>query len=262
MSEINAPYAPGTPCWIDLMAKDQRAAMDFYQDLFGWEGEAGEERFGGYAVMTLRGRPVAGIGPAMAPDGMPEPPHVWTTYLSTADADASAGRITAAKGTVMVPPMDVGELGRMAIAADPADAVFGFWQPKEFFGATVVNESGALIWNECNTRDVAAATAFYKSAFDIEAKPMPGVENYYTLAVAGNDVGGLQDMAADFPAEVPAHWMTWFAVDDVDSIVDAHVRAGGSVTVPAMQIPPGRMAGLVDPWGGVFGILAPEPLGS
>jgi uncharacterized protein len=260
MPEINAPYAQGTPCWLDLMAKDQRAAMDFYQDLFGWEGESGPDEFGGYAVMTLRGKPVAGIGPSMAPEGMPEPPHVWTTYLASDDADASAKQITAAGGNVMVPVMDVGDLGRMAIAADPTGAVFGFWQHKEFIGAVIVNEADALIWNDCNTRDVPTASAFYKAAFGIETEPMEGVEGYFSLTVAGNPVGGMQNMDADFPKEVPPHWMPWFAVDDVDSTVDAHVRAGGSVLVPAMQIAPGRMAGLADPWGGQFCVLKPEPM--
>jgi uncharacterized protein len=257
MAEINAPYAQGTPCWIDLMAKDQQAAMDFYKDLFGWSGEVGPAEFGGYSVMELRGRPVAGIGPAMAPEGTPEPPHVWTTYLASSDADDSARRISAAGGTMMVPVMDVGSLGRMSVAADPTGAVFGFWQPEDFIGAGRVNEADSLIWNECNTRDVPAASAFYRAAFDIETVPMENMENYNELKVAGNTVGGMQDMGGMFPDQVPPHWMVWFAVDDVDSTVDAHVRAGGTVTVPAMQIPPGRMAGLADPWGGVFCVLKP-----
>lgn len=255
MSETTKPYAQGTPCWIDLMARDQQAAIDFYKDLFGWEGEPGPGEFGGYAMMTLRGKPVAGIGPSMSPEGMPEAPHVWTTYLSTDDADQTTQQVQAAGGTVMVGPMDVGETGRMAIAADPTGAVFGYWQPKDFYGAVLVNEPSALVWNEVNTRDVPAATSFYQQALGIATEPMPGVENYSTLMVGGKPVGGMQEMGADFPAELPPHWMAWFAVDDVDSTVDAHVRAGGSVTVPPMQIAPGRMAGLADPWGAVFCVL-------
>lgn len=258
MAEINAPYKQGTPCWIDLMAEDQQAAMDFYKDLFGWQGEVGPAEFGGYTAMELNGRPVAGIGPKMSQDGEPEPPHVWTTYLASADADESARRVAEAGGTVMVPPMDVASLGRMAVAVDPTGPVFGFWQNKEFIGAGVVNEPGALIWNECNTRDVPKAAEFYKAAFDIETKPMEGAENYNELKAAGRTVGGMQDMGSMFPDQVPPHWMVWLQVDDVDSTVDAAVRAGGSVTVPAMQIPPGRMAGIADPWGGVFCILKPE----
>jgi predicted enzyme related to lactoylglutathione lyase len=260
MPEINAPYAQGTPCWIDLMAKDQQAAMDFYKDLFGWEGERQSDEFGGYAVMSLRGKAVAGIGPSMAPEGMPEPPHVWTTYLASDDADATAQRIAAAGGSVMVPVMDVGDLGRMAIAVDPTGAVFGFWQHKSFIGATLVNEDSTLTWNECNTRDVPAASAFYHGAFGVDTNPMEGAENYFILEVGGRPVGGMQDMSVDFPKEVPPHWMSWFEVDDVESTVDAAVKAGATLTVPPMEIPPGRMAGLADPWGAVFCVLKSEPM--
>ncbi|HEV2635210.1 MAG TPA: VOC family protein [Actinocrinis sp.] len=257
MSETNAPYAQGTPCWIDLMAHDQQAAIDFYKDLFGWEGEPGPGEFGGYAMMTKNGKPVAGIGPSAAPEGMPEAPHVWTTYLATDDADETARQVEEAGGTVLVPVMDVGETGRMAIATDPAGATFGFWQAKEFYGAVLVNEASTLIWNECNSRDIPAAQAFYQAALGIGTSPMEGRDDYFTLEVGGKSVGGLQALGPDFPAEIPSHWMTWFAVDDVDSVVDAHVKAGGNVTVPPMQVPPGRMAGLADPWGGIFCILQP-----
>lgn len=263
MSEVNQRYKQGTPCWIDLMAKDQQAAMDFYSDLLGWEGEKGPEEYGGYAMMNLRGKPVAGIGPAMAPEGMPEPPHVWTTYLASDDADATTRQVTAAKGTVMVPPMDVGDVGRMAIAADPTGAVFGYWQAKDFVGANVVNEPGALIWNECNTRDVPAASAFYKAALGISVEPiqgMEGMEGYFSLNVSGRTVGGMQDMKAQFPDSTPAHWMTWFAVGDADATADKAVKAGGRVVVPVQDGPPGRMAGIADPWGAVFCVLKPQPM--
>ncbi|MEZ0067726.1 putative enzyme related to lactoylglutathione lyase [Streptacidiphilus sp. MAP12-20] len=255
MSTTSAPYAPGTPCWVDLMAKDQQAALDFYKDVFGWAGEPGPAEFGGYAVMELGGRPVCGIGPAMAMEGQPAPPHVWTTYLASDDADATAAKITAAHGTLMFPPMDVGTLGRMLVAADPTGAVFGVWGHKDFFGAVAVNEPGSLCWNECNTRDVPAAAAFYEAAMDIKAVPMEQMAGYFGLEVGGKTVGGLQDMGSNFPPEVPPHWMTWFCVDDTDSTVDAAVKRGATVVVPPMDIPPGRMAAVQDPWGAVFCML-------
>lgn len=58
MPDKNGPYKPGTPCWIDLMVPDQQAALDFYCDLFGWQGEVGPPEQGGYSVCTLKGKPV------------------------------------------------------------------------------------------------------------------------------------------------------------------------------------------------------------
>ena len=242
------------------MAKDQVAAMDFYKGLFGWGGERGPEEFGGYAMMTLRDKPVAGIGPAMAPEGMPEPPHVWTTYLASDNADETTKRIAGAGGTVMFPPMDVGNVGRMSIAADPSGAVFGYWQHLEFFGANIVNEPGALVWNECNTRDVEHATVFYRAAFDILVEPMEGSEGYYALNVDGKAVGGLQDMGDQFPESVPPHWMSWFAVDDVDATVAKARSLGATIPVEPQDILPGRMAAIADPWGAVFCILKAVPM--
>jgi uncharacterized protein len=257
MPEVTAPYAEGTPCWVDLMAQDQRAALDFYKDLFGWSGEPGPAEFGGYAMMQQAGKPVAGIGPAMpAAEGMPAPPHVWTTYLSSDDADGSAKRITDAGGTVMVPPMDVGTEGRMMIAVDPTGAVFGVWGHRDFYGAQLVNEPGTLTWNECNTRDVPAASAFYEAAFGITTAPMEGMEGYYAINVGDKNVGGMQDITGRMPDDVPAHWMTWFAVDDVDSTADAAVKAGATIVVPPTDMGGMlRMAGIQDPWGAVFCVM-------
>ncbi|WP_225094591.1 VOC family protein [Streptomyces sp. CoH27] len=256
MPEVTTTYATGTPCWVDLMAKDQPAALDFYRDLLGWQGRPGPPEFGGYAVCELRGKSVAGIGPTMAPEGAPEPPTVWTSYLSTTDAQATQDAITAAGGTLLAPVMDVGTLGRMLIAADPQGAVFGVWQPGEFFGAQVVNEPGALTWNELHTSDVSAATAFYGQVFGVEIEPMEGADSYWVLRVAGRSVGGVTLLAND-PAGTPAHWLTYFAVDDVDSTTDALVKRNGTVLVPPFDMPAGRMTVVSDPQGAPFAMIQP-----
>lgn len=43
------------------------------------------------------------------------------------------------------------EAGRMAVVIDPTGAAVGLWQAKAHIGATRVNESGAVIWNELMT---------------------------------------------------------------------------------------------------------------
>ncbi|MFJ2864227.1 VOC family protein [Kitasatospora sp. NPDC087314] len=259
MPEVTTAYATGTPCWVDLMAKDQQAALDLYRDLFGWQGQVGPAEFGGYAVCELNGRAAAGIGPAMAPEGMPTPPTVWTSYLASTDAQATQDAIVAAGGTLLIPVMDVGTLGRMLIAADPQGAVFGVWQPGEFFGARVVNEAGALTWNELHTNDAPGATAFYGEAFGIEIEPVEGTEQYWELRVGGRAVGGLTLLAND-PPGTPAHWLTYFSVDDVDSTVDALVKRGGSVLAPPFDMVAGRMSVVADAQGAPFAVIKPGPM--
>ncbi|MFJ6771700.1 VOC family protein [Kitasatospora sp. NPDC091257] len=259
MPEVTTPYATGTPCWVDLMAKDQQAALDFYRDLLGWQGQVGAKEFGGYAVCELNGKAVAGIGSTAAPEGMPEPPTVWTGYLASTDAQATQDAIVAAGGTLLVPVVDVGSLGRMLIAADPQGAVFGVWQPGDFFGVQVVNEAGALTWNELHTSDIPAATAFYGEAFGIEIEPMDGADSYWELRVGGRAVGGATLLAND-PPGTPAHWLSYFSVDDVDSTVDALVRAGGTVLAPPFDMVAGRMTVVADPQGAPFAMIKPQPM--
>ncbi|MCW2870283.1 VOC family protein [Actinacidiphila oryziradicis] len=256
MPEVTAPYEPGTPCWIDLMAPDQQAALDFYRDLFGWQGEVGSQEFGGYSVCTVKGKPVAGIMKTMSTGDQPPPPPNWTTYFSSADADATQAAISANGGTVIVPVMDVGKIGRMLVAADPQGAAFGVWQPLEFPGAQIVNEPGALCWNQLSTPDPEAAADFYRAALGLEAAPIPEMPEFTGFQVKSRTVAGVQGME-NLPEGIPPHWLVNFAVDDTDSTVDALVRAGGSVMAPPFDMEKvGRMAVVQDPQGAVFAVVA------
>lgn len=264
MPDMNGPYKPGTPCWIDLMVPDQQAALDFYGEVFGWQGEIGPAEQGGYSVCTLKGKPVAGIMKAMNPDGTvpdPMPPTVWTTYLSTDSLDAALKTVTDAGGSVVAGPMDVMDLGRMAVIADPTGAVVGLWQPGTFDGAGIVNEHGALIWNELATRDRTAAAAFYSAVLPVTTgrSEAPGAEGYIEFKVNGRAVGGMMDLST-FPPGVPPHWQPYFNVDDVDGIQAAVVRAGGTVLTPAFDMAANRLAVLADPQGGAFSVITwPTP---
>ncbi|MFI0780157.1 VOC family protein [Streptomyces sp. NPDC021212] len=262
MSEVTAPYEPGTPCWIDLTASDQQAALDFYSGLFGWAGEIGPAEFGGYTVCTLKDRPVAGVMAAQAMDDQPAPPTVWTTYFCSADAQATSEAISRNGGTVLLPVMDVMDLGKMMVAADPTGAVFGVWQAQEFPGAGIVNEPGTLVWNELNTSDREAASTFYAEALGIETTSMEGAEGYYGLTVNGRTVGGLQSLREGVPPGTPSHWLVYFSVENTDRTVAKLSAEGGTVLKPPFDMVAGRMALVQDPQGAPFAVIAPQPMGS
>ncbi len=257
MPEITTPYRPGTPCWVDLVAPDQQAALDFYRRLLGWQGEIGSRETGGYSVCTFKGRPVAGVMSAQAMGDQPAPPTVWTTYFATSDVAATERAVNGAGGNVLVPPTDVMSLGRMMVAADPTGAVFGVWQPGEFPGAGIVNEPGALMWNELNTGDRDAATAFYADALGIRTQPMENAKDYFALSVDGRTVGGLRE--TDKPG-TPSHWMVYFAVSDVDAAAAEVTAGGGSVLHPPFDMEAGRMGLFKDSQGAAFALIAPSPM--
>ena len=97
---------------------------------------------------------------------------------------------------VFVGPMDVSDIGRMAVFADPTGAAIGVWQPKSFIGAELANEAGAFTWNELNTRDLAAAKAFYSVVFGWEPHDADMGEMTYTEWKLGDRYGGGHDAHA------------------------------------------------------------------
>jgi predicted enzyme related to lactoylglutathione lyase len=248
-------YAPGTPSWVDLQTSDPVGAKAFYNALFGWEyddqpvGHDAEGNDAFYSMATKNGKHVAAVAP-LPMAGVP--PH-WNMYVTVADVDASAAQVPGAGGSVMMPPFDVMDAGRMSVIADPTGALLCLWQAKNHIGASLVNEHGALSWEEVMTPDVPAATAFYTKLFGWEAAPlqMPGME-YTELKLNGRSIGG----AMKPPMEgVPAVWGIYFAVDDTDKAVQIATSNRGTVIQPPTDIPPGRIAVLADPAGAMFTVI-------
>jgi predicted enzyme related to lactoylglutathione lyase len=244
-------YAQGIPCWVDLATADVEGAQRFYGELLGWQFEPAG--FGDYVMCTLNGRRVAGLAPRQGE----EVPTGWVTYLASDDADETALRIRDHGGMVLLEPVDVMSAGRMCIAADPAGAAFGVWERGEHLGAEKVNEPGTLCWNEVNTRDGKAADDFYRSVFGVRTEQMgDGVNFDYTVfLVEGKQVGGRLQMNDDWPAEVTAHWMTYFAVDDCDKAAAQATELGGSVQHGPFDSPYGRVAVITDPDGSAVSIM-------
>jgi uncharacterized protein len=242
-------WPEGTPAWVDLMASDFAAAKDFYGGVFGWEFSESGEEFGYYAIATLDGEAVAGIGPTQGSDG---PPPAWTTYLAVDDAEAIAARVVDAGGTVFAPPMAVGDFGTMALAVDPTGAFFGLWQSGGHTGVNRYNEHGALTWNEAMVGDYESGKEFYAAVFGFGYTEIGDeVFAYSTVELDGRTVGGL-GTASSVGNGVPPHWRTYFAVDDLDATLAKVLELGGSVVTDPFDTPFGRMAAVSGVDGEVF----------
>src|SRR4051812_26404647 len=246
-------YEPGTPSWVDLGTPDIDGAAAFYSSLFGWDcvSPGPDEETGGYRMFMYKDRPVAGLGPQQNPG----PPY-WTTYVSVTSADETTAKAKAAGAMVFLEPMDVLDVGRMAVFADPTGAVISIWQPKAHIGAGIVNEPNSLCWNELSTRDEATATKFYDAVFGWKANVQGGDGMTYTeWQLGGKAVGGMMAMPPGVPDGVPNHWLAYFAVEDCDAAVAKVEALGGNVNMPAMDIEPGRFAVASDPQGAVFALI-------
>ena len=254
MSEKTS-YEPGVPCWVDLSTTDLPGALSFYGRLFGWEAEDMGEQAGHYTMLRLRGLDAAAAAPQM-PEQAGRPP-AWNVYVAVSDADATAKAIESAGGRLLMPPMDVFTSGRMAVAMDPQGAAFSIWQARDHIGSSIVNEPGSITWTELATRDAEGAFAFYSGVFGWGRKDTDAGGMAYTeLLVGERSVAGMMAMTDEWPAEVPPHWMPYFAVADTDATAKLATELGGSVPVEPTDIPPGRFAVLNDPQGGYFSIIA------
>ena len=207
-------------------------------------------------MFTLRGRNVAGLGPIM----MEGQPAAWTTYVSVEDADATVAKVKEAGGTVYVEPMDVLDVGRMAVFADSTGAAAAVWQPRAHQGADIANEPGSFCWNELQTRDPDEAERFYAAVFGWAGNTVDMDGMSYTEWKLGEaTVGGMMAMPAEVPAEVPAYWLTYFAVEDCDAAAASAVGLGATTLVPPTDIPPGRFSVMADSVGAVFAVIAMAP---
>lgn len=254
MKEVKQ-YPDGVFCWIDLATTDTAAAKDFYGGLFGWEAIEQPLPGGGfYMTFQIDGKRVAGGGqmdPAMQEQGIPSS---WSSYVKHDDADTIAARITEAGGTVMFPPMDIMEEGRMLMAQDPTGAMFGVWQPNNHTGAQLVNLPGTLVWNELQTRDTARALEFYGAVFGWTGTADDS--GYITIFADGRQNGGIIPMDPSW-GEAPPNWAVYFNVADIDASAAKAQELGGTLLMPvsaAGEI--GRFTMVQDPQGAIFSIIS------
>ncbi|NJN82064.1 MAG: VOC family protein [Caldilineaceae bacterium] len=215
--------------------------------MFGWEYLDTGPDFGHYHMAQLRGLNAAGIGPMQPGQEMPS---AWTIYFSSDDAAADVSRVQGLGGQIFSDVMEVGDSGKMAICADPTGAVFGLWQANQHIGMGIEAEAGAMSWSEVNTRDSAAALAFYTALFNLSSEKLED-RDYFILQRGGEHVCGILQMDENWEG-IPPHWMGYFGVDDTDAAVERATAAGGSLRVPAFDTPYGRIAVLGDPFGAVF----------
>jgi uncharacterized protein len=254
-------HEPGTPSWVDLGTPDLDASLAFYGELFGWQIEKGPEEAGGYTMCLLRGEPVAAIGPLMQ-EG--QPPS-WSTYVTVDDAEATVAKAREAGAMVFVEPMRVeiaGEhMGTMAVMADPAGAAFSIWEPGTHIGASIVNEPGALTWNELVTRDIDQAKTFYGAVFGWGAATADAPPTTYTEWKLGElSIAGMLQMNDEWPAEIPSHWSAYFAVEDADKAAAKAQELGATVAVEPRDIPGvGRFSLLQDPQAAMFTVIQMIP---
>jgi len=110
---------PGAFCWSELATNDTAAAGEFYGKLFDWTMKTDTGAVP-YTEFRLAGTSVAGMMP-LTPQHGDAPPH-WLPYVTVADCEASAAKVSELGGKVIVPPTEIPEVGTFSVFFDPGGA--------------------------------------------------------------------------------------------------------------------------------------------
>ncbi len=255
-------HAPGTFNWPELATNDQDAAKKFYSSLFGWQIKDQDMGPGGvYTIFMREGVDVAALytlQPDMVKNGVP--PN-WAAYVTVENADEAAAKAKTLGGTVVMEPLDVMEHGRLSVITDPQGATFCVWQAKTHIGVGVLGEPNTLGWTQLNAKDTEAAKKFYPAllGWKVQDDPMPdamGGGSYTTWLKADGPAGGMMAMPPG-AGPMPSHWLSYFAVTNVDASAEKAASLGARTHVPPTDIPgTGRFAVLGDPQGAVFALVS------
>ena len=122
----------------------------------------------------------------------------------------------------------------------------------------MANKHGDFIWYELMTSDSDGAQRFYADVIGWDVLDSGNTEMDYRLFDAGDgQIAGMLQLSDEMRANgARPTWLGYIAVDDVDTSVDSIVKAGGSVQMPATDIPNvGRLAMLADPQGAPFYVM-------
>lgn len=253
-------YEPGTFCWVDLATTDPAGAANFYGELFGWQAEDITGADGGaYSMLYLEGDEVCALyGMEAERRDRGIPPH-WSSYVSVENVDDTVARTRELGGAVLGEPREVLDMGRMAILEDPAGAAFAAWEPKSWVGASRVNDTGCLTWNDLQTHDANMVSDFYTRLFGWETLPMEedGKLAYVVLRNAGFSNGGIMPLVRRH-GDAPTHWLVYFTVSSCEETANLTRKLGGEMLAEPMEIGAGRISVLKDPQGAAFAIFEGE----
>ena len=252
------PNPHGSFIWYELMTTDPSAAGRYYTDVVGWT----VAKFGGqvpsYQIFSSGGTGVAGM--MALPEGAEQ--HGmrpgWFGYIGVGDVDASLAAITSAGGTVLMPPTDLPDVGRLALVADPQGVVFYVMRGASPESSTSFDPdaTGHCSWNELATDDLPGAIDFYTGRFGWtkgEVMSLGDLGDYQFIHHAGERIGAMMKSPNAGP---PPKWSFYFRVADIDAAAERARVGGGTIMQAPMEVPGGEYIVIAtDPQGAMFSLV-------
>jgi len=115
---------------VELPSSDPEAAAKFYEEAFGWK-LTHDQNFN-YWMFDAEGGPGGGFTSPGPYDGHGSGEGYQIgkplVYIRSEDIDADLARVEASGGRIIMPSMAIGEMGWMAVFADPGGNHLGFYK--------------------------------------------------------------------------------------------------------------------------------------
>jgi hypothetical protein len=245
------------------MTPDRDAAIDFYASVAGWTAAphpSAQTASGPYMVLSKNGREFGGLFQFTDEMKANRMPPMWNGYVAVADADATAGAIKAAGGSVHMGPEDIGGVGRIAMVADPGGALFYVMapNPESVPPPRAEPDSPACGWHELYAgQGQKAAFEFYSGLFGWESlseMDMGTMGVYRVFGSGGERMGGMMDKPEQLPKSM---WGYYFTVEGIDAAAERVTANGGTVRMGPMEVPDGSLvAQCADPQGAAFSLVS------
>ncbi|MEV2211455.1 VOC family protein [Streptomyces sp. NPDC050997] len=229
------------PRWASLASADPHTVASFYTAVLGWAITETDGRL----TAAVAGTPVADIVDITGVDGSPG----WLIHFDVDDPETALTAVSTAAGTVLA----AGGSAGTAVVIDPNGTRFALRAPTTRHGERPAH--GTLAWGELITDDVDTSAAFYHGAFGWELTEPTGPLGRREWQTHGRPFSGLLPRPLAMPAETPAYWDVYFAVDDIEAAVTAATEHNGTRLMPPTPIEIGTIAVFLDPAGAVFTLV-------
>jgi len=249
--------------WYELLTTDPKAAIEFYTDVVGWKTQAWES--GDYTMLVGSQGPLGGVSvlPEQAKK-MGAPPY-WQANVQVDDVDRSLALVKERGGKVLVAPMDIPKVGRLAVIADPQGAAIAMIATPSDMPSHDASKGGEFSWNELYTTDHEAALRFYQELFGWERLgefDMGAMGLYVLWGRGGKQLGGMMTMPPEMKTPdgrtVPPSWMHYVTTPDFDAALERAKKRNARVLNGPMDVPGGqRIVQLMDPQGAAFALVTP-----
>ena len=180
--------------------------------------------------------------------------RIWISYVSVADAEASARQIVSLGGETLVPVVKVNGRGDFAIFSDPVGALFGIVRSDSGDPADYQSRMGDWIWIQLAVKNSLQAADFYAAiaGYDTISRWDVDSEDDLLLSAGGYARAGISQVDDDRPAV----WVPFVRVADAaDAAVRAQALGAQLLLPPRDDVPGGDLAVIADPTGAVVGLM-------